>query len=77
MKNPRGFRSGQSGNLTCDILGDFKILWEMGWSCYFEIKYPPRWKLQKEVLFNKEILCVMGNFANDLFSTLFHLCPTS
>ncbi len=33
-------------------LGDFKILWEMGWSCYLGIK-------------------------DDLFDTLFLLCPTS
>jgi hypothetical protein len=25
MKNPRGFRSGQSGNLTCDMFGGLKF----------------------------------------------------
>ncbi len=40
MKNPRGFKSGQSGNLTCDVFGGLKIFVGDGLVMLFEDKTP-------------------------------------
>jgi hypothetical protein len=40
MKNPRDFRSGQSGNLTCDMFGGLKIFVGDGLVMLFGDKIP-------------------------------------
>lgn len=55
MKNPRGFRSGQSGNLTCDMFGGLKNFVGDGLVMLFGIKYPPHWKFRICFLFYREI----------------------
>jgi hypothetical protein len=58
-------------------LGDFGNIWEKGGFCSLGEKYPPHWEFQREILFYRKILCIIGNYVNDLPRKLFCFLPTS